>query len=307
VNVLVTGASGHIGGAIARLLRDRGHAVRAAVRAPECAPEGCEPVVLDLARAEPDRCADIIRGCDAVVHAAAWMGDTNDTEASLRVNIMGTFRLLEASTGMVQAFILISGLNFLKKPLDGLVSEDYPVEEPADPYALGKLAAESLALQHMRRAQTGRVVMLRPSSPVGPGLRRRRFFSICCEAAAAGEPIRLHGRGTRLQDYVDARDIARAALAALERPDAAGIYHIGAGIGLSNLDLARRCVEALNSDSPIVFSGCPDPEEGPSWTLDIRRAARELGYAPAYSLDDAIRDYAAWRNLSRTSDSGASR
>ena len=296
MRVLITGASGHIGGAAARLLRDRGHSIRAAVRCLDRAPEGCEAVRLDLADATPDDITRATTGCDAIVHAAAWMHDDPNAENALSVNAIATLRLLEAARNHARVFVLISGMIFLRKPLTGSVCEEYPVEMPRDLYGLGKLAAEGLARWFAGQAPPYRVVILRPSSPVGPGLRRRRIFSLFCDAAAAGKPIYLHGSGTRVQDYVDARDAARATAAAIEQPNAAGVFHIGSGRAVSNLELARRCAAILNPSAEIRFSGQPDPEEGPDWVLDISRAARELNWTPAIPLEDSIRDYAAWRN-----------
>ncbi|HOV61929.1 MAG TPA: NAD(P)-dependent oxidoreductase [Candidatus Hydrogenedentes bacterium] len=295
MKILVTGASGHIGGAVARLSRGEGHVVRTLVRDPGRAPAGSEAIPIDLAQATPDALARAVDGCDAVVHAAAWMGDEGHAETALAVNITGTLRLLEAAAGRAQTFVLVSGLNFLRAPLTGTISETYPVSVPSDLYALGKLAAEGLAAWFVRTSSDFRVVVLRPSSPVGPGLRRRRIFSLFCDAAVAGAPLRIHGSGSRVQDYVDARDIARAVLAALEHPGATGVFHVGSGVAVSNLELARRCVAVLDSPSEIRFSGLPDPEEGPEWVLDIRRAARELGWKPMIPLEDSIRDYVTWR------------
>ena len=298
MKVLVTGASGHIGGAVARLLGERGHIIRAAVRNPARAPEGGEMVSLNLAGVTPEAVMQAVEGCDAVVHAAAWMNDDDQPENALNVNVTATLRLLEAARARTRVFVLISGLNFLRRPLSGLVAEDWPAEVPSNLYALGKLAAESLSLWFAREAATCRVVVLRPSSPIGPGLRRRRIFALFCDAAALGAPLYCHGSGARIQDYVDARDIARAVLAALEHPNAAGVFHIGSGKAVSNLELARRCVAVLASSSEILFSGQPDPEEGPEWVLDISRAARELVWSPTISLEDSIRDYADWRKCS---------
>jgi dTDP-glucose 4,6-dehydratase len=105
-------------------------------------------------------------------------------------------------------------------------------------------------------------------------------------------PLTVHGKGTRRQNYIDVRDAARAARLCIERR-ATGLYNIGAPEPISNLDLARRCVEVLGSSSTVTHSDKPDPDDALVWSMDTSRARQELGFALDYTLSDSIRALAA--------------
>src|SRR5688500_15225887 len=109
----VTGASGFLGGALARQLRAEGHEVVALVRRPEASPKlaalGAELRGGDITDAESVRAA--MRGADGVFHAAAWYkvgqsamttgpgattGGEQEKRDAYRVNVEGTRIVLEA-------------------------------------------------------------------------------------------------------------------------------------------------------------------------------------------------------------------
>lgn len=109
----VTGASGFLGGVLARQLHDEGHEVAALVRRPEASPKlaalGVELRGGDITDAESVSAA--MRGADGVFHAAAWYkvgqsamttgpgattGGQDERKAAYRVNVEGTRIVLEA-------------------------------------------------------------------------------------------------------------------------------------------------------------------------------------------------------------------
>jgi dihydroflavonol-4-reductase len=108
----VTGASGFLGGVIARQLRDAGHDVVALVRRPETAPQlsriGIDVRAGDITDRESVRSAMV--GVDGVFHAAAWFkvrqssltpgardarGGMAEAEEAYRANVVGTRNVLE--------------------------------------------------------------------------------------------------------------------------------------------------------------------------------------------------------------------
>jgi len=110
-------------------------------------------------------------------------------------------------------------------------------------------------------------------------------------AALAGSPLKVFGRGTRRQDYVDVRDIAIAITQGIATRTS-GVINVGSGRATSNLELARLVLATLSSPSRIEMCGV-DPEEGKSWEVSIKKALEILGYCPAISLQQSIADMAA--------------
>jgi dihydroflavonol-4-reductase len=110
MRVFLTGATGYVGGEVARLLRERGDSVRALVRdagrAEQLVRLGCEVVEGDLS--DEPALVEHCRGVQAVVHTAAVsdVGVSADRrEAMVDVNVTGTERVIGAalSAGVAKA------------------------------------------------------------------------------------------------------------------------------------------------------------------------------------------------------------
>ena len=92
-NVLVTGASGLLGGAVADLLAVKGHKVRTLQRRP--GRPGTDSVAGSVA--DPSAAARAVEGMDAVIHLAAKVSFTGEWEEFEETNILGTQVLLKAA------------------------------------------------------------------------------------------------------------------------------------------------------------------------------------------------------------------
>lgn len=287
MRVLVTGASGHVGGAVVRALHAAGTTVIAASRSPLTGfPPDVLPVRADLRGPFADALCPVLAECDAVVHCAAAMPPAPDDEI-LEVNTAATRGLValarECGIGQV---LFLSSMSLLRPPLERPVTEAHPAA-PDTAYARSKHNSEGAVLD-AGPGLTGTV--FRITSPVGPGLRRDTIFSRFVRAAAQGAPLTLNGRGTRRQDYVDARDIADAAVRALSAR-AGGLFNIASGIPVSNRELAGRCRAVFGGRSEIVFSGMPDPDDEVVWEVCIEKARRTLGWTPHHPLEASIWDF----------------
>lgn len=284
--VLVTGSSGLVGSAIAQELLREGYEVVGLGRRLTRANRGLTAAVsADLSR--PGALVAALEGprCDAVVHAAASLSqDPYAAELSL-TNGLGTQQAVElASRWEVQCLVFTSSLPVIGRPCQLPVTEAHPVDPPSA-YHASKLYGEHLVALAVRGGLAA--VNLRLSSPVGAGMARGRILSTFVARAMAGEPLMLAGRGSRGQDYVDVRDIARAVRLCIEQR-ALGLLNIASGRCVTNLELARCCVETLGSDAPVELSGRPDPEEGTRWEVSIEAAEREIGYRPKVRLRESI-------------------
>lgn len=95
----VTGATGFLGGRVARMLREGGHKVAALVRSPEKAGDlaalGVEIFRGDVT--EPETLRAPMTGADGVFHIAAWYKvGARDSSQAERINVFGTRNVLEA-------------------------------------------------------------------------------------------------------------------------------------------------------------------------------------------------------------------
>jgi predicted dehydrogenase/nucleoside-diphosphate-sugar epimerase len=180
--VLVTGASGFLGGRLVEVLSDRGIAVRGATRLLSRARQlpGVEWVQCDLAREDQIRSA--LCDVDTVFHCAALCGAPGSLREYEEANVEGTLRLLRlaADTG-VRNFIYVSSMSVYGAPRDpnSSLDETSPLDERASErgaYTRSKLAADRAVLDFARRHRTPahrwpRIIVLRPGTIYGPGAK----------------------------------------------------------------------------------------------------------------------------------------
>jgi ornithine--oxo-acid transaminase len=168
---LVTGATGFIGGRLARRLVQEGHSVRCLVRHSSDTSRldelDVEIAVGDLTSAPSLTRA--VEGCRHVFHCGALVTDWATKEEIARTNVEGTRSLLEASVGAsVKRFIHFSTTDVYGYPEAAAVDESYAARGFRNWYAQTKLDAES-EVRRFEEAHALDAVILRPATVYGPG------------------------------------------------------------------------------------------------------------------------------------------
>jgi dihydroflavonol-4-reductase len=276
--ILVTGASGFVGGHVARLLAERGCPVRVLVR-PSSDLRGIadlrvERVFGDLRDLESLERA--VAGCDTVYHVAAdyrlWVPDPQELYQS---NVDGTRNLLEAARrARTRLVVYTSTVGCIGVPGD----EDSPVslEDMTGHYKRSKFLAEQTALES---AQAGlAVVIVNPTAPVGEGdLKPTPTGRVILDFLLGRMPAYVD-TGLNL---VDVRDVAAGHLLAAERGRPGQRYILGA----RNMTL-RDILQTL-----ARLSGRPAPKiripYAAAWVYAAAStaAARYTGREPRASLE----------------------
>ncbi len=214
MTVLVTGASGLLGGAVARVLVERGEDVRTLQRRPSGV-AGAHDVAGSVTDAAA--VARAVEGVDAVVHLAARVSLAGPRAEFDAVNVGGTTTLLDAAERAgAGRFVQVSSPSVAHggSSLVGVGAQ------PADPahargdYARTKAAAELLALD---RDGAMHVVAVRPHLVWGPG--DTQLVERVLDRAARGRlPLLDHGAALIDTTYVD--NAATGIVAALDRAPA---------------------------------------------------------------------------------------
>jgi dihydroflavonol-4-reductase len=229
--VLVTGATGSVGGNVCRIATERGHTVRALVRDASAAGPlkdlGAEIVVGDVTDAESVSAA--AAGVEWLINCAALIGGTWSTvkpEEFEAVNQWGVFNVLDAAErhGVQRTVLLLSGVVLDSRFTTTERGPYRPISDENSPYAAAKLAA---MYEGFARAARGRFVnLVVPGGIYGPTPMVDRalvptIYTGSLMAAARGE---LTSYMSHPHTWVFASDVAALSLAAAERGARGSLY-----------------------------------------------------------------------------------
>lgn len=211
--VLVTGASGLLGGAVAELLRTKGHHVRTFQRR---ASNGATDEVLG-SLTDQGAINRAAKGMDAVIHLAAKVSFTGDWDEFVSTNIVGTRNLLQAAQESgVSDFVFVSSpsVAHFGAALAGESAGTADPERARGFYARSKAAAELIALSEDQ--PEFRVTAIRPHVVWGPG--DTQLVERVIQRAKAGR-LPLLDQGAALIDTTYIDNAAAAIVRGLERMD----------------------------------------------------------------------------------------
>ncbi len=246
MRVLVTGASGFIGGALCEKLLHRGHDVGALVRRPGSEPDGTRALAGDLGDGARLEATVIAERPDCVVHLAAEIASQRSERKVREVNVGGTERLLGACHALDGEAgrgprIVFSSTVVTGDAHGALLTEEQPLPVRT-PYGRSKQEGERLILESGLPA-----AVIRPSHVYGPGgwyakeliprLRQLGRFAVI-------------GRGENLWDVVHVDDVAATLVLAAESAAAGSIYHVVDDEPLTFYDFMALTADELGVDAP---------------------------------------------------------
>ncbi len=294
MKVLVTGGSGFIGRAVLEELLLRGHDV---ISIDLIEPSITVPFVVGDVR-DLETLRKAAEGVDAIVHLAAIVSAVEAMEKPLdtfKTNVEGTLNVAEVARRENAKVVYASSVAVYGEPKELPVSEDHPAH-PTNVYGSTKLAGESLLLGYSGSYGLS-VASLRFFNVYGPHMKPGPYAGVIykfLERIREGKPLRIEGDGKQTRDFVYVGDVARAVVLALER-DAAGVYNVGTGREISILELASMLFDLTGRDTGLEFAP-PRPGDIRRSRADITKM-RELGWEPAFTLEEGLRRTVEWFGL----------
>ncbi len=321
--ILVSGASGFVGSAVARRLIEGGQRVRGLVR-PSSDRRNLDGLDLEVVEGDLRDKASLIRaceGCEGLFHVAAdyrlW---TLDPSQMFKTNVDGARNLMEAAKEAgVGRIVYTSSVATLGTPKDGSPGdEETPVSysDMIGPYKQSKFRAEEVVSRMIAENGLGAVIV-NPSTPIGPGdVKPTPTGRMVVEAAAGRMPAYVD---TGL-NVVHVDDVADGHVAAYGKGKVGERYVLG-GEDLTLKEILDAISELTGLAAPKIrvphglimpvaaavegWARLTRRQKEPFVTIDgIRmarkkmffssaKARRELGYSPRPAVE-ALTDAVAW-------------
>jgi len=250
--ILVTGASGFIGSAVARCLVKSGREVRALVR-PTSSRVNLADLDLEIVEGDlrDENSIDrAMKGIRFLFHIAAdyrlWARIPEDI---VRTNVEGTRSVMTAAqrAGVERIVYTSSVATLSPQPKGELSDEAFPLEkeQAVGAYKYSKVVAERL-VEAMIAAQNLPAVIVNPTAPIGPGdVRPTPTGKIIIEAAAG----RMPGFVDTGLNLVHVDDVAAGHLAALQRGRIGERYILG-GQNALLADMLREIANIVGRSPP---------------------------------------------------------
>jgi UDP-glucuronate 4-epimerase len=314
--VLVTGAAGFIGHAVAHRLLARGErvvgfdivnnyydpALKEARLATFAGIEGFRFVRADLT--EPDSIAALLRaeGITRVVHLAAQAGvrySLSNPFAYERANLAGHLAVLEACRHQPDFAHLVyasSSSVYGDRPVGGAgFTEAEPAAAPVSLYAATKRACELMSHSYAHLfaiPQTG----LRFFTVYGPWGRPDMAYFSFTRRILAGEPIEVFGEGRMARDFTYIDDIVDGIVGALDRPPpghSPRILNIGDNHPVGLMEMIGALENALGREAVKIMRPMQLGDVTATFA-DITAINVLTGYRPQVRLADGLRRFAAW-------------
>ena len=290
--LLITGASGFVGGYAAATFAAHGYDV---VRA------GHQGHALDIAldlldESNVQAVVDLARP-DYVLHLAAQSfvpAAIADPLQTYNVNVLGTARLFSAlhRRGERVRVLIVSSAEIYGQRL----AADFPLREelapaPRNPYAASKAAVEMLA----RAALSPQIdiVIARAFNHIGPGQDPQFVvagFAAQLAAIVQGRTRIMHvGNLEAERDFLDVRDVVRAYVALMQDGRSGEVYNVCSGQPIAIKEVLRRLIEIAGIPTEVREDAKRlRPSDVPRFFGDVSKLQREVGWLPKYPLSASL-------------------
>jgi len=242
-------------------------------------------------------------GCGAVVHFAAESHvdrSIYEPAAAIETNVTGTFILLQVARKVgITRFVHISTDEVYGDLPPGSFADENSPLEPSSPYSSSKAASDLLVRSYVRTYGFPGLIT-RSSNNYGPCQFPEKFLPLLITNALDDKPLPIYGDGEQQRDWLHVEDNCRGILGVLERGRIGEIYNIGGLDVVENLTMAKRLLRAMGKQETLLSHVKDRPGHDRRYALKCDKIERELGWKPAITLDEGLRQTIDWYQRSTT-------
>lgn len=276
--ILITGASGFIGRALAARLKALGRDVE-----PVDSTDGDIANRETLSKFAQQDIAHVFHLAGKTFVPDSW----EDPQSFCQTNVLGTVNVLEFCRKRHIPMTYVSA--YVYGHPDSLPIGEGSAIRPSNPYALTKRLAEETC-EFYASAYDLPVTTIRPFNVYGIGQAENFLIpAIISQALDEGGKISVKDLAPR-RDYVYLEDLVTALLATLDKPSGYRVYNIGSGVSLSVQEVIDAIQDIADTQKKVVCDNAVRTNELMDVVADIAKAGNELGWHPEFSFHAGIKN-----------------
>lgn len=215
-----------------------------------------------------------------------------DPEAFIRTDIFGTYNLLES----VRKYSIPRYIQISTDEVFGSIEEGEFTEEtafdPSSPYSASKAGADHLVRAYHRTFGTPTIVT-HACNNYGPYQYPEKLIPLFVTNLLEGKKVPVYGAGTNIREWIYVADHARAIDTILRNGEIGGVYNIGTGERLTNIDITHRLLTALGKDELSIERVADRPGHDLRYAVDATKL-RALGWDPLCDFQKGLQKTIDW-------------
>jgi len=215
-----------------------------------------------------------------------------DPDAFIKTDVYGTYVLLEATRELgLERIHQVSTDEVYGHVPEGASKETDPVA-PRSPYAASKASADLMVnAYHVTYGLP--VTITRGANNIGPYQYPEKVMPLFVTNAIDDLPLPLYGDGLQMRDYQYVLDHCEAIDLVLHKGEIGGIYNVGTGTEMRNIDLTHLILKLMGKPENLIQPVRDRPGHDRRYALDVIKICG-LGWEPAHTCEEAIEKTVRW-------------
>ena len=215
-----------------------------------------------------------------------------DPDAFIKTDVYGTYVLLEAAREFgLERLHQVSTDEVYGHVPEGASKETDSVA-PRSPYAASKASAD-LMINAYHVTYGLPVTITRGANNIGPYQYPEKVVPLFVTNAIDNLPLPLYGDGLQMRDYQYVLDHCEAIDLVLHKGEIGGIYNVGTGTEMRNINMTRLVLKLLGKPESLIQPVRDRPGHDRRYALDVIKICG-LGWEPAHTCEEAIEKTVRW-------------
>ncbi|VVB99078.1 GDP-L-fucose synthase [uncultured archaeon] len=245
--------------------------------------------------ADPKTVSMALDGVDTVFNFAAESHVDNsirDASAFVRTNVQGTKNMVECAMKAGVQRLLQVGTDEVYGSVEKGSSKETDRLEPRNPYSATKAASDLIAMSYCTTFGFD-VVVTRSSNNYGPYQYPEKVIPLFVTNLIEGKKVPLYGDGKNVRDWLHVDDNCRGILLAGQKGKKGGIYNIGGGNEVRNIELTRKIISLMGKGEEMILPVEDRKGHDLRYSLDSTKM-HSLGWKAQKKFDDGLKETVQW-------------